>query len=215
MVTRTSKKMVAWTLVMALILMAVAHITRGSRGQETRQAMIVHDQVSKAKIVCEKDIIYRQAGLPPLKKRDGLAALLESHGLNSGAEVGVQTGIHSQMLLHSWKSCTQFYLIDLWKQQENYADVANRNDQEQEQIFEQAQKAVSAFQNKTIFLRMTSLEAAQQIPDHSLDFVYIDARHDYCGVKEDLNAYWPKLRPGGILAGCVCDFGFASCQTNT
>ena len=27
------------------------------------------------------------------------------------------------------------------------------------------------------------------------------ARHDYCGVKEDLETYWPKLRRGGILAG--------------
>jgi hypothetical protein len=26
-------------------------------------------------------------------------------------------------------------------------------------------------------------------------------RHDYCGVAEDLEAYWPKLRSGGIFAG--------------
>jgi hypothetical protein len=26
-------------------------------------------------------------------------------------------------------------------------------------------------------------------------------RHDYCGVMEDLVAYWPKLRSGGIIAG--------------
>jgi predicted O-methyltransferase YrrM len=31
--------------------------------------------------------------------------------------------------------------------------------------------------------------------------VYIDARHDYCSVTEDLELYWPKLRPGGIVAG--------------
>jgi hypothetical protein len=39
------------------------------------------------------------------------------------------------------------------------------------------------------------------VPDASLDYVYVDARHDYCGVKEDLEAWWPKLRRGGILAG--------------
>lgn len=33
----------------------------------------------------------------------------------------------------------------------------------------------------------------------SLDFVYVDARHDYCAVKEDILLYWPKVRPGGIL----------------
>jgi hypothetical protein len=26
-------------------------------------------------------------------------------------------------------------------------------------------------------------------------------RHDYCGVKEDLENYWPKLKRGGIIAG--------------
>ena len=39
------------------------------------------------------------------------------------------------------------------------------------------------------------------IEDESLDFVYIDARHDYCSVAEDMALYWPKLRQGGILAG--------------
>ena len=33
------------------------------------------------------------------------------------------------------------------------------------------------------------------------DFVYLDARHDYKGVVADLNAYWPLLRRGGIMAG--------------
>ena len=30
---------------------------------------------------------------------------------------------------------------------------------------------------------------------------YLDGRHDYAGVKEDLQVWWPKLRPGGLLAG--------------
>lgn len=48
---------------------------------------------------------------------------------------------------------------------------------------------------------MRSVDAAPKINDSDFDYVYIDARHDYCAVKEDINAYWPKLRPGGILAG--------------
>lgn len=48
---------------------------------------------------------------------------------------------------------------------------------------------------------MTSLEATAKIPDYSLDFVYIDARHDYESVMEDLNAWQSKVRPGGVLAG--------------
>lgn len=31
--------------------------------------------------------------------------------------------------------------------------------------------------------------------------VYVDARHDKCGVTEDLNKWWPKLKQGGFFAG--------------
>ena len=48
---------------------------------------------------------------------------------------------------------------------------------------------------------MTSLQAADLIDDASLDFVYIDGRHDYESVLADLESWWPKLRPGGIFAG--------------
>ena len=48
---------------------------------------------------------------------------------------------------------------------------------------------------------MYSIEAAKKIEKATLDFIYIDARHDYCGVTQDLQAYWPLLKPGGIMAG--------------
>lgn len=42
---------------------------------------------------------------------------------------------------------------------------------------------------------------ADVFPAESLDFVFIDANHDYESVIRDLRAYWPKLRPGATLAG--------------
>ena len=33
------------------------------------------------------------------------------------------------------------------------------------------------------------------------DFIYVDGDHDYLPAKNDLIAYWPLLRPGGILFG--------------
>ena len=35
----------------------------------------------------------------------------------------------------------------------------------------------------------------------NIDYIYVDARHDYCAIAEDLNDWWPKLKQGGILAG--------------
>lgn len=50
-------------------------------------------------------------------------------------------------------------------------------------------------------IKMTSVEAAKLYPDQSLDFVFIDAAHDYDNVKADVMAWLPKIKPGGVLAG--------------
>ncbi len=49
--------------------------------------------------------------------------------------------------------------------------------------------------------RRLSVEAAADFADQSLDFVFIDARHTYVAASEDLAAWWPKVKPGGLLAG--------------
>jgi predicted O-methyltransferase YrrM len=49
--------------------------------------------------------------------------------------------------------------------------------------------------------RQPSAEAAQGFDDASLDFVFIDARHTYDAAAEDLAAWWPKVKPGGLIAG--------------
>jgi predicted O-methyltransferase YrrM len=50
-------------------------------------------------------------------------------------------------------------------------------------------------------LRNSTVEAAAYFADESVDFVYVDARHDYTSVKQDLETWWPKVKRGGILAG--------------
>lgn len=50
-------------------------------------------------------------------------------------------------------------------------------------------------------MRMDSISAAKYIADGSLDLVFIDADHLYEGVKNDIIAWMPKVRTGGILCG--------------
>jgi len=55
----------------------------------------------------------------------------------------------------------------------------------------------------------------KEIPNQELqlfDFIYIDARHDYAGVLEDLRAWWPLLKRDGIIAGDDFDFAFSPFQ---
>jgi hypothetical protein len=49
--------------------------------------------------------------------------------------------------------------------------------------------------------RRPSAEAATAFADQSLDFVFIDACHSYEAVSEDIRAWWPKMKPGGLMAG--------------
>lgn len=46
-----------------------------------------------------------------------------------------------------------------------------------------------------------SVEAAGHVVDESLDFVFIDAIHSFEAVSSDLNAWFPKVRRGGLVAG--------------
>lgn len=46
-----------------------------------------------------------------------------------------------------------------------------------------------------------SVDAARFFNDGSLDLVYIDAAHDYANVTADIDAWWPKVKAGGILSG--------------
>ena len=49
--------------------------------------------------------------------------------------------------------------------------------------------------------RCLSVEGAKAFADQTLDFVYVDAAHDSDSVNRDLAAWWPKVRPGGLMAG--------------
>ncbi len=50
-------------------------------------------------------------------------------------------------------------------------------------------------------IRATSILAANMFPNGYLDFVYIDGDHTYEAVKDDINAWLPKVRKGGIIGG--------------
>lgn len=49
--------------------------------------------------------------------------------------------------------------------------------------------------------RTLSHLAAPQFPDEHFDWIYVDASHFYDDVKVDIQAFWPKLKCGGYMAG--------------
>ena len=50
-------------------------------------------------------------------------------------------------------------------------------------------------------IEQPSVVAAPSFPDKSVDFVMIDGAHDYASVRQDVRAWLPKLKTGGLMAG--------------
>jgi hypothetical protein len=141
--------------------------------------------------------------VPPLQLREDLGNLLEYEGMRTGVEVGVQQGVFSAHLLKRWPSCKSYLLVDLWEmnsKQLHYNDSAGSRDQKFARL--ETRRRMRDFPHvRTPMCANFSTACASSLADESVDFVYLDARHDYWGVLQDLTAYWPKVRRGGIVAG--------------
>jgi hypothetical protein len=141
--------------------------------------------------------------LAAVRTRDQLPDTLNRRGLvGVGVEVGVKRGIYSEFLLRRWR-CAKLVSVDPWREaaESDYVDNANVEQEQQEGFLAEARRRLGRFGARSEIWRTTSLEAARRIADGSLDFVYLDARHDQASVREDLEAWYPKLRPGALFAG--------------
>ena len=72
-----------------------------------------------------------------------------------------------------------------------------------EHIYQQPQFGEDWFTYPEFYIpiKMTSIEASKTFEDNSLDFVFLDASHEYEDVKEDILHWLPKIKSGGIFAG--------------
>ena len=57
------------------------------------------------------------------------------------------------------------------------------------------------FGEKITLIITESISAARLFGDASLEWVHLDARHDYASVKADIEAWLPKVKAGGWLSG--------------
>lgn len=60
---------------------------------------------------------------------------------------------------------------------------------------------VSCTSDYVNLIELEQLEAAKQYKDESLDFVFLDADHSFKGTTLGIQAFLPKIKKGGILAG--------------
>ncbi len=192
-------------------LMAIKKINPAdNQSTEMLQMLTERDQEmqNNHKIVVEKHYVsgVSRDGIRCIAKREELPALLnELHLTESGLEVGVQAGIFSEQILNQWNG-KKLYLVDIWRQQADYADVANVDNDKQLELFLAVCKKFF-YDNRVTVIREDSVAAANHFRDEFFDFVYLDADHSYEGVVNDIEAWYPKLKKGGVLAGHDYLFG--------
>lgn len=56
----------------------------------------------------------------------------------------------------------------------------------------------AGYDNITTIIKF-SVDAAKDIPDNSLDLIFIDGMHTYEAVIEDIEAWYPKMKEGGFI----------------
>lgn len=119
-------------------------------------------------------------------------------------EIGVWQGrsaIYMAEALKELRKPAKFYLVDSFDGGKILADTVATLGRPLIEILRQHIVAAAVTNQITGIIDKPSLVAANQFSDGSIDFAFIDADHDYASVKADLNAWWPKIKPGGILAG--------------
>ena len=125
-----------------------------------------------------------------------LPKIFRKCGFTLGVEVGVERGVYSKKLCELVPNL-KLYGVDPWQIYEGYRDHVGQD--RLDLFFQETRERMKPFNYQII--RDFSVNAAKRFEDESLDFVFIDAAHEYESVVEDIAAWAPKVRKGGIVSG--------------
>lgn len=122
----------------------------------------------------------------------------------AGAEIGVYQGALSRRLLV--RDDLSLIMVDSWGvYRDTYAAsgdlLAHEDEIAQHNNRETADVLTRFAGDRRRIIQADSVAAAAEVEDASLDFVFIDADHSYEGCRRDIEAWVPKLKPGGLLCG--------------
>ena len=147
-------------------------------------------------------------------KRDALA--LESvvrMVLKDGvkvAEIGSWKGMSTAIIA---KTVTDFngsvYAIDHWQGSVGVPEHKQAEIMEMFSVFRKNMESLGLMKNIHPLV-MASQYASEIFKDNSLDMVFIDADHRYSFIKHDVEAWLPKVKIDGIIAGHDCEGNYAS-----
>ena len=139
----------------------------------------------------QKSPIYLQGS-----RLGALVRLFRQLKFTVGAEIGVERGMFSKVICMG-NPQLKFYGIDAWQTIPGYREHVPQ--QRLDKFYDETKERLKPFNCQLI--KGWSAEVVKQFTDESLDFVYIDAAHDYDHVKEDIGEWSEKVRKNGIVSG--------------
>ena len=137
---------------------------------------------------------------PLLNREQWIAGLANQFGWTRGAELGVWQG---RTFLFVLETCPQLTLVgvDLWAAQPDNEGPETWSSWEHEQYEIDVRAKAAQFGDRAVIIKDWTTEAANQIEDNSLDFVFIDADHSTEAVRADFEAWAPKVKDDGWILG--------------
>jgi len=118
------------------------------------------------------------------------------------AEIGVFRG-DSTRSIFEYCNVEKGYLIDPFSK--DIAAGCNDKDFSNKFLDEELKLAtkhrMAMFEDKCEWIEKMSCDAHFDIPDDTLDFLFIDGAHDYASVMSDLVLYYDKVKVGGVISG--------------
>lgn len=121
------------------------------------------------------------------------------HFVEIGAWLGTSTSFMAVEIINSGKKI-KFDVIDTWEGSINELESTHKLATETN-IFEIFKKNLSSVIDYINPIKMDSIEASKLYKDESLDFVFIDANHEYDFIRKDILTWLPKVKKGGYIGG--------------
>ena len=132
----------------------------------------------------------------PNAGRETMAEFFGKLGFTEGVEIGVEQGLFAESLCKGSPDL-HLYCVDAWLAYPGYRDHVSQ--ERLDKFFENTKERLSPYNVE--YIRKYSMDAVKDIPDESLDFVYIDANHELPWVIDDIYHWDKKVKPGGIISG--------------
>ena len=120
-----------------------------------------------------------------------------SHFVEVGTWKGMSAAYMAVEMINSNKKI-KFDCVDTWEYMDIQSDIKKSL---YGNLYETFLNNIEPVKDLIKPIKKLSWEAAELYDDNSLDFVFIDAAHDYESVIKDIKAWYPKIKSGGVFAG--------------